>query len=180
MDELVVSTDVYVPPAAAYEFLLDFEGYSRYTEYLDRVSRTHGDGGAGSRYALRFSWWKLTYTARSEVTDVDPPTRIDWRVRKDIDARGHWRIEPFEELPEEAPADATEGCRVTFEVRFDADSADASAVSLPAFVSFDWVLDRVKPLIREEAERIIERAVRELEGRNRDVRLDVRSDGQAF
>ncbi len=29
-----------------------------------------GDGASGTRYALHFSWWKLTYTAHSEVTDV--------------------------------------------------------------------------------------------------------------
>ena len=177
MDELVVSTDVYVSPAEVYEFLRDFEGYSRFTEYLKRVERIHGDGGVGSRYALRFAWWKLTYTARSEVTDVDPPRRIDWRVTKDIDAHGFWRIDPFEELPPNAPEYADEGCRVTFEVRFDAESADTSAVSLPRFVSFDRVLGMVRPKVQEEAERIVRRAVRELEGRDRDVRLEVRSDG---
>ncbi|QLG62896.1 SRPBCC family protein [Halorarum salinum] len=176
MDELAVTTDVYVSPAEAFEFLLDFESYAEYTKYLDRVSCTHGDGGPGSRYAFRFSWWKLTYTARSEVTDVEPPTRIDWRVTKDVDAHGSWLVEPLEPLPAEAPADAEEGSRVTFEVRFDAESADESAVSLPRFVSFGRVLDRVRPLVREEAERVVRRAVRELEGREREVRLDVRSE----
>lgn len=175
MDELVVSTDVYVPPAEAYEFLLDFPRYERYTEYLDRVSRTQGDGGPGSRYALRFSWWKLSYTARSEVTDVDPPTRIDWRVLKDIDAYGAWVIEPLAALPPEAPDDADEGCRVTLEIRFDADSADSTSVSLPPLVSFGWVLDRVKGLVTEEAERVVRRAVADLEGVEREVTLEVHS-----
>ncbi|WP_348610768.1 SRPBCC family protein [Halobaculum rarum] len=173
MDELVVSTDVYVAPEEAYEFLADFPRYERYTEYLDRVSRTRGDGGPGSRYALRFAWWKLTYTARSEVTDVDPPTRIDWRIVKDIRAHGSWQIEPLEEFPADAPDDAEEGCRVTLEINFDADSADSSSVSLPPLVSFGWVLDKVKDLVTEEAERVVRRAVADLEGRERDVRLDV-------
>ena len=176
MEELVVTTEVYVPPEEAYEFLLDLEGYSRFTEYLDHVRCTDGDGGAGSRYALRFSWWKLHYTARSEVTDVDPPRRIDWRVTKDVDARGSWRVDPLADLPADAPADAEEGCRVTFEVRFDAESADESAVSLPRFVSFDRVLDRVRPLVQEEAERVVRRAVRHLEGRDREVTLEVRKE----
>lgn len=180
MDELVVSTDVYVAPEEAYEFLLEFPRYERYTEYLDRVSRTHGDGGPGSRYALRFSWWKLTYTARSEVTEVTPPTRIDWHVLKDIDARGAWLIEPFDELPADAPADATEGCRVTLSIRFDADSADSSSVSLPPLVSFGWVLDKVKGLVAEEAERVVRRAVADLEGREREVSLTVRTDSEAL
>ncbi|SHG98451.1 SRPBCC family protein [Halobaculum gomorrense] len=180
MDELVVSTDVYVPPEEAYEFLLDFPRYERYSEYLDRVSRTHGDGGAGTRYALRFAWWKLTYTAHSEVTDVDPPNRIDWRVRRDIRAHGSWRIEPLDELPADAPDDAAAGSRVTFEVRFDAESADASAVSLPPLVSFGWVLDKVTDLITEEAERVVRRAVSDLEGRERDVTLVVRESADAL
>ena len=180
MDELVVSTDVYVAPEEAYEFLLDFPRYERYTEYLDRVSRTHGDGGPGSRYAMRFAWWKLTYTARSEVTEVTPPTRIDWRVLKDIRAHGAWVIEPFEELSDDAPADATEGCRVTLEINFDADSADSSSVSLPPLVSFGWVLDKVKALVTEEAERVVRRAVEDLEGREREVHLDVREDSEAL
>ncbi|WP_435064001.1 SRPBCC family protein [Halobaculum sp. EA56] len=180
MNELVVSTDVYVAPEEAYEFLLDFPRYERYTEYLDRVSRTHGDGGPGSRYALRFAWWKLSYTARSEVTDVDPPTRIDWRILKDIDARGAWVIEPYDDLPADAPDDAGEGCRVTLEIRFDADSADSSSVSLPPLVSFGWVLDRVKSLVAEEAERVVRRAVADLEGRERDVRLDVRDRAESL
>ncbi|ESP89419.1 SRPBCC family protein [Candidatus Halobonum tyrrellensis] len=173
MDRLVVSTDVYADPETVYEFLLEFPRYERYSEYLDSVERTGGDGGAGSRYAMRFSWWKLTYTAHSEVTDVDPPYRIDWRVVKDIDAHGAWQIDPLDSLPADAPADAESGCEVRFEVQFDAESADASAVSLPAMVSFGWVLDKVTPLVREEAERVVKRAVRDLEGRDRPVRLDV-------
>ena len=173
MDRLVVSTDVYADPEAVYDLLLDFPRYERYSEYLDSVERTAGDGGAGSRYSMRFSWWKLAYTARSEVTEVDPPRRIDWRVLKDIEARGTWRIDPLDSLPADAPADADSGCEVRFEVRFDAESADASAVSLPAMVSFGWVLKRVKPLVREEAERVVERVVRDLEGRDRAVRLDI-------
>ncbi|WP_277553171.1 SRPBCC family protein [Halobaculum limi] len=180
MDELVVSTDVYVAPEEAYEFLLDFPRYERYTEYLDRVSRTHGDGGPGSRYALRFAWWKLTYTARSEVTEVEPPTRIDWRILKDIRAHGAWVIDPYEELPANAPADATEACRVTLEINFDADTADSSSVSLPPLVSFGWVLDKVKGLVTEEAERVVRRAVEDLEGRERAVTLDVRNDSDAL
>jgi hypothetical protein len=180
MDELVVSTDVYVAPTEAYEFLLDFPRYERYTEYLDRVGRTHGDGGPGTRYALRFAWWKLTYTARSEVTDVDPPNRIDWRILKDIRAHGSWQIEPLAELPAEAPEDAETGSRVTLEINFDADSADSSAVSLPPLVSFGWVLDKVKDLVTEEAERVVRRAVADLEGHERDVTLVVREDAGAL
>ncbi len=180
VDELVVSTDVYAPPEEVYAFLLEFPRYEEYTEYLQRVAKTSGDGGPGTRYAMRFAWWKLTYTARSEVTGIDPPHRIDWRLVKDIDAEGAWLITPLEDFREGAPGDAETGCEVTFRVRFDPHSADANAVSIPRFVSFDWVLEKAKPLIREEAERVVRRAVRDLEGRDRSVRLDVETNSEAL
>ena len=180
MDELVVSTDVYASPAETYEFLLDFPRYERYTEYLDRVSRTHGDGGPGSRYAMRFSWWKLSYTARSTVTEVSPPNRIDWKLIKDIDAHGSWEIEPFDTLPEDPPAEADGGTRVTLRINFDPDSASSDVLSLPRMVSFDWVLDKVQGLVEEEAKRVVRRAVADLEGRDREVRLDVNTDSDAL
>jgi hypothetical protein len=180
VDRLVVSTDVYVPPEDAYEFLLDFPGYEQYTEYLDRVARTEGDGGPGSRYALKFSWWKLSYTARSQVTEVAPPTRIDWAITEDIDAEGCWRIEPYEDLPDDAPPDATDASEVRMVIEFDPDSADSDAVSLPFGVSFGWVLDRVKGLVEEEATRVVRRAVADLEGDARDVTLDVTTDSDAL
>ncbi|WP_101296629.1 SRPBCC family protein [Halegenticoccus soli] len=173
MDEIVVSTVVYLPPDEVYDFLIDFPRYADYSKYLEEV-RSDGDGSPGTRYALRFSWWKLTYTAHSEVTDVEPPACIDWRVVKDIHAHGRWRIEPLAELPPDAPPDAETGCRVYFEIVFDADSARDGAVDLPAFVSFDWVLARIRPKVLEEAERIVARIVADLEGRNRDVELTVR------
>lgn len=180
MDELVVSTDVYAEPQAVYEFLLDFPRYERYTEYLQRVSRTHGDGGPGSRYAMRFAWWKLSYTARSRVTEVSPPGRIDWELIKDIDARGAWLIEPFDELPADAPDDAASGAEVTMRVEFDPESASSDVLSLPRMVSFDWVLDKVGDLVEEEAKRVVRRAVEDLEGRDRDVRLTVETDSEAL
>ena len=179
VDKLLVATDVYAPPTAVYEFLLEFPRYDQYTEYLDRVARTRGDGGAGSRYTLAFSWWKLSYTAYSEVTQVTPPTRIDWRLTRDIDAEGCWRIEE-QPVPADAPADADHACRVFMEVAFDPNSASPDAVSLPFTVSFSWVLERVKGLVEEEATRVVRRAVADLEGRDRTVSLDVEADSDVI
>lgn len=193
MDELVVRTTVYAAPEAVYEFLVDFPRYARYSEHLDRVRRIDGDGGPGTRYALTFSWWRLTYTVRSEVTDVSPPSRIDWAVRKGIDAVGHWRIVPIENEDGEGDAheiedeieDETKGgtedgdvCEVEFRVRFDPGSTSPDAIDLPRFVSLEWVLRRVVPLVREEAKGIVERAVADLEGRERAVDLDVTVDSE--
>lgn len=180
MDRLVVETDVYASPEAVYEFLLDFPRYQRYTEYLDTVDRTSGDGGAGSEYALSFSWWKLSYTAHSRVTDVTPPERIDWAITRDIDARGSWEVEPYDDPPSDAPADTETACRVRMVVAFDPDSADSDAVSLPLTVSFGWVLDKLTGLVEEEATRVVRRAVRDLEGDARDVTLDVSVDSEAL
>ncbi|GAA0512049.1 Polyketide cyclase / dehydrase and lipid transport [Halorubrum aquaticum] len=174
MDELVVRTEVYADPETVYEFLLDFRGYAHYSEYLREVRTVSGDGGPGTRYALTFAWWKLTYTAHSEVTGVEPPERIDWEITKDIDAGGCWRVTPSEE----ADGDADDGsrCEVSLEVEFDPGSASPDALDLPRLVSFDWVLKKAIPLIRGEAERVVERAVRDLEESTRDVDLEVYVD----
>ncbi|EJN60374.1 SRPBCC family protein [Halogranum rubrum] len=172
MDEIVVTTVVYVPPEEAYDFLMDFSTYTRYSKHLKEV-RTHGDGSPGTEYEFRLAWWKLTYTARSEVTELTPPERIDWKITKDIDAHGCWRIEALDDLPDDAPADAETACRVWFEIRFDADSANSNALDLPRFISFDRVLDKVKPVVVKEAEHIVERIVADLEGRRRPVELTI-------
>ena len=189
MDELVVSTEVYADPEDVYAFLLDFPRYADYSEYLREVRTLEGEGGPGTRYALTFAWWKITYTAHSRVTGVEPPERIDWEITKDIDAGGCWRVTP--PGPDEAgdaaadeagDPDADDGnpsdrpCEVALEVEFDPGSASSDALDLPTLVSFDWVLKKAIPLIRGEAERVVERAVRDLEGSNRDVELDVYVD----
>ncbi|ELZ60598.1 MULTISPECIES: SRPBCC family protein [Halorubrum] len=186
MDELVVSTEVYADPEEVYDFLLDFPRYANYSEYLSEVRTVTGDGGPGTRYALTFAWWKISYTARSEVTGVEPPRRIDWEITKDIDAGGCWRVTPPETGAGDERAsdgDATDDgpntdapCEVALEVEFDPGSASSDALDLPRLVSFDWVLKKAIPLIRSEAERVVERAVRDLEGSSRDVDLDVYVD----
>jgi uncharacterized membrane protein len=184
VDELVVSTEVYADPEEVYEFLLDFPGYARYSKYLDDVRTMEGDGGPGTRYALRFTWWKITYTAHSRVTSVEPPERIDWEITKDIDAGGCWRVTPATDgagddgSEGDDAADGSPACEVALEVEFDPGSASPDALDLPRLVSFDWVLKKAIPLIRTEAERVVQRAVRDLEGSTRDVDLDVYVDSE--
>lgn len=176
VDTIVVRTVAYESAEEIYDFLIDFPRYARYSKYLTDVRRLRGNTGVGTQYALRFAWWKLTYTAHSEVVSVDPPTAINWRVIKDIDANGTWQIEPRESLPADAPDDATVACDVSLQVDFDPDSADSSVLNLPRLVSFGWVLTKAIPLIREEAERVVRRAVNDLEGRDRPVEFTVQSD----
>lgn len=169
MDQVELSTVVYLPPEEVYEFLIDFPRYANYSKYLTDVEQ-HGDGSPGTQYDLRFAWWKLSYTARSEVTDVDPPAGIDWRLVKDLDARGHWRVE---EVPGEASEGRETASRVWLRIGFDSDSARSGALDLPAFVSVGWVIDKIKPKVVEEAERVVERVVADLEGEPRPVELTV-------
>jgi uncharacterized membrane protein len=169
VDEVEVSTVVYLPPAEVYEFLVDFPRYARYSKYLTEV-RADGDGEPGTRYALTFSWWKLEYTAHSEVTDTDPPTQIDWELVRDLEAKGYWRVE---EVSDAAPEDVETASRVTLRVEFDPSTASVGRLKIPSFVSLSWVIDKVKPLIQEEAERVVERIVADLEGRSRDVELTI-------
>ena len=186
VDELVVRTAVYADPDDVYAFLLDFPRYARYSEYLREVRTTAGDGGPGTRYALTFAWWKITYTAHSRVIDVAPPERIDWEITKDIDAGGCWRVTPRSDGSAAGDSDSDRAvgdgdqpaCEVALEVEFDPSSASSDALDLPRLVSFNWVLKKAIPLIRTEAERVVERAVRDLEGSSRDVDLDVYVDSE--
>ncbi|MFB6164541.1 MAG: SRPBCC family protein [Haloarculaceae archaeon] len=169
MDEVEVSTVVYAAPEEVYEFLMDFPNYASYSEHLTDVRRD-GDGGPGTTYDITVSWWKLSHTVRSQVTDVDPPRRSDWRLVRDLDAQGYWGIEP---VPEAAPADAETATRVRLRMNFRPDSANTSALNLPRFVPLGAVVERAKPVIQREAEKIVERLVADLEGEPRPVEIEV-------
>jgi uncharacterized membrane protein len=170
VDTVEVSTVVYLPPRDIYDFLVDFPRYATYSKHLDEVHQYGGDGARGTGYDLTFSWWKLSYTARSRITEVDPPNRIDWRLVRDIDARGSWQIAPE---PESAPGPETPASRVRLYVEFAPGSVDIGRIDLPSFVSLDWLVDRVKPKVRAEAEHIVEEIVADLEGQSRTVDLDI-------
>lgn len=179
VEELEVSTVVHVPPEETFEFLLDFPGYAEYSKYLRSVHQ-YGDGDQGTRYALRFSWWKLAYTARSEVTAIENPSRIEWRLVDDVDARGRWLVRAAEDgaaADDDAADDGVEDAtRVYFQVEVDVDSASPGTFDLPRFVSLDWVVEKVKPRVLAEAERVVARAVADLEDEPREVDLTVRRE----
>ena len=160
METLEVTTDVRVPPREAYGFLENFPGYARYSKFLESV-RQHGDGGAGTEYDLTFSWWKLSHTFRSRVTETDEPNRIDWEILGTLDAHGQWLIK-----------ETDEGAEVSLVVTYDSGSA-RGVLDLPMFASFDWVAKRVVEKVAEEGERVVERVVADLEGQRRRVDLRV-------
>lgn len=169
VDRVEVSTVVYLPPTEIFEFLVDFPRYARYSTYLERVDQ-HGDGGAGTEYDLQFAWWRLSYTVRSRVTEVDAPERIDWEVLGALAASGYWAVTP---APAEAPPERETASRVRFVAAFDPDSLTADLVDIPSLVSVDWVVDRVKPLIYEEVQNIVGRVVTDLEGESREITLTI-------
>lgn len=172
-----MSTVVHVDRETVYEFLMDFEGYGKYSKYVDRI-HVDGDGGVGTEYGIRFSWWKLSYLARSRVVGLDPPSRIDWEIIKDVDANGSWIVEDAAELdpadladqplPEEGPAS-----RVTIDVDFDPDSVGSDAVDLPFFVDVSWLIDKAIPLIVRQARSVLRGVVADLEGSPREPTLTV-------
>lgn len=174
-DEIEVSTVVYVSPEEAFEFLLDFPGYTAFTEYLEEV-RTHGDGGEGTRYDLVLSWWKLSYTANSAVTNVERPERIDWRLVGSLDARGSWLVEP---APEETREEGEPATRIRFQARYDVDSLESAPLNLPRFISTQRVVDRVKPVVFDELGDIVGQVVEELEGEPRAVDVHVSTSASA-
>jgi len=163
VDELEVGTEVYLPPAEVYEFLVDFPRYARYSKHLDSVD-AHGDGGVGTDYSLTFAWWKVSYTVRSRVTRAERPETIGFRLVSGLRAEGEWTVEPI---------DGGEASYVTFFARYDPGSVAGDAVDLPPLVSVDWIVDRVMPFIEKEAERVVERVVADLEGERREVDLAV-------
>lgn len=177
MERLTVETVVYRPVEVVYEFLLDFPRYGRYSAYLDTVETLDPGADEQARYALRFSWWKLSYTARSAVTETVTNERISWRLLNQFDASGRWLVEEHEELPADAPAWVETATDVRFEVEWDPHSVDSGTLDLPQLVSLDWVIDKAKPVVEQEAERVVERAVEDLEGEKRTVELTLRTEG---
>lgn len=175
VDEIEVSTVVYVSPAEAFDFLTDFPGYTGFTEYLEEV-RQHGDGGVGTRYDFVLSWWKLSYTANSEVTGMEPPERIDWRLVGSLDAQGSWLLE---EVPEAAPDDHETATRIRLRATYRMDSVENAPLDVPRFVSTENVVGRVKPVVMDELEDVVQHIVTELEGASREVDLYVETGSAA-
>lgn len=166
---LEATTTIHAPRDDVYAFLRDVEGYGEYSEYVRGITR-HGDGGEGTEYDVTFAWWRLSYTARARVTELDPPERIAWGLTGDLDAHGSWRLDPAD--VDDPDVDCA--TRVALVVRYDPDSAD-DAVSLPSLVPMSTVVEKARPVVEREAERVLARVVADLEGRPRQASLAVRT-----
>lgn len=168
-DVLEATTTIHAPREEVFELLRDVEGYVRYSDHVEEVTRD-GDGGGGTEYGIVLAWWRLDYTARFRVTDVDPPERVGWRVVEDLDARGSWRLEPTE-VEDPTVEHAT---RATLTARYEPDSADEGALSLPPLVPVSAVVERARPFVEREAQRVLARVVADLEGEPRPAELEIR------
>ncbi|MFC7190994.1 hypothetical protein ACFQL7_14970 [Halocatena marina] len=88
---------------------------------------------------------------------------------KGVDAHGYWEIE---HVPDEAPDDKPDACRVRCFAEFDPDTLDGDTLNLPGFVR-NKVIDKVKPKIETAARIVIRRMVADLEGEEREIDLKV-------
>jgi hypothetical protein len=66
-----------------------------------------------------------------------------------------------------------EKTKATLRVEYAPGSADERTLELPRFASLDWVIEKVKPKVQSEAERVVRRIVADLEGERRDVELEI-------
>jgi ribosome-associated toxin RatA of RatAB toxin-antitoxin module len=168
VETVEASTLVYLSPEEVYDFLVDFRHFEDYSKYVTDISR-EGDGTL-SEYEITVSWWKIGYTARTGVTDVDPPDRIDWELVQSIDAHGYWRIE---HVPDEAPDDQPDATRVLLHAEFDPETVTAQSLDLPRLIPVSKIVDKVAPKTRAAARIIIGRILADLEGEKRSIDLTV-------
>lgn len=171
MEEFEASTVFHLSRQEVYDLLFDFRRFPEHVDYLDDA-RVRGRG-AGARFRLVASWWRLSTTLRGRVTEVEPPERVEWRLTNDADAAGYWSIEP---APEAGPPER-ETTRLRLVARLDDGSVDAVNYG-PRFgpsISLDWVLGKVAPIVAREGERLLAELVAELEGRRRPVDVEVHS-----
>lgn len=182
MDVLEVSTTINRAPEPIFSLLNDVTAYPKYTQYLQSVrpiDQHEPETSTGSKptdydvnmeYEFVFSWWRLEYTTVSRVTNVEPPNRIDWELRSDLNATGSWTVEAVTNTAD------SEQSLVTLRIEYDPTSLNTANINLPGLFSFDWLVDTVHPLIKREAEHIFERVVADLEGKSRPVTLDFRTE----
>lgn len=166
MEQLEATATVHAPPPEVFELLADFPSYVEYTDYLEAVEAT-GSGDAGTEYTMHFAWWRVEYSVRSVVTDLDPPRRIEFELVEGLEAEGAWEIAAREAAPEVSD--------IRFVIRYDPGTIGGDAVSLPSLISLGTVIDRAKPYLLSEAEGVLERIVEELEGEPRSVEVTLRT-----
>jgi len=141
-------------PETVYEAVADFRRYPRYSKYLERVREDRRVDGL-PHYTLEFAWWRLTYDVSTRVVAANAPNYLDWEITTSLDASGRWSVESLDDGSK---------ARLVLRADYDPDSVGDRAVSLPFGVSLDWVLDKAVTLVENEADRVIDRIVKDVEG----------------
>lgn len=165
-ETLRADATIHAPPGAVYGLLRDVEGYGAYADHVSDVTRREG---TLETYEITLSWWILSYTIGLRVTDAEPPRRIEWRLVEGGDARGAWELERTT-VDDPAVDTATD---VSLIVRYDPDSADVASLSLPPFVPVSAVVERARPAVEREAERVLARVIADVEDEPRQASLSV-------
>ncbi|MEF8842738.1 MAG: SRPBCC family protein [Haloarculaceae archaeon] len=175
MDAVEASTPLYVPPSEVYRYIQSFEGAVEFSDHVDRIEQS-GDGGPGTDYYIGLSWWRLSWTSHSRVTEVDPPNRIDWRTVGDVRARGRWLMDALDgaDLPEGREV----GTELALRVEFDPGSVRGAGVT--RLVPVERLLRRVRPVVARECERLVAGAVVDLEGERRPIEYTVHRMPDSF
>ena len=181
MKTIEVWADASVDPVVAYEYLLDFTNYAEYCRYVNGVD-VDSDGssaeaapptGAGTTYTIRLGWWRISVDLRAEVSQVEHPRTIQWRVLSDVDAHGRWEVHPPDS------ADGPVGLR--FVASYDSAALERTNLDLPRFVPMARVIDKLMPLMMETGCDVLEQIVWDLEATRRSVNVRVRtSEGSHF
>lgn len=172
-------------PGTAYELTFRWWklGYTAHSTVTD-VDRPHRIDWRITKDIDATGYWQVTALADADSSgDADPgaeatgdtgETPGDAAEAGGDEAAGDTG-EPGGEAGGEHPVGMAR-TEVRLVIEYDASSAQLGSIDLPRFVSVAWVVEKVKPKIRAEATRIVERVVADLEGQPRDVDLDVVTD----
>lgn len=161
MHAVDVTRPVDRAPNSVFDYLLDFPAYGDYARPFSEITRMTGGPSAGAegvRYEVTAGWKGINGTVGTEVTAIERPERIAWRVTDNDVARGAWHV-----LPGTAATSAERATRIELSIRFDPAAIGDTVDSLPGVVPLEAVLGRLQPTIEAEAERVLERIVADLE-----------------
>jgi uncharacterized membrane protein len=175
VDAIEASAPLYVSPETVYEFVRSYDGVAEHSDHVERVERD-GDGGPGTDYRITFSWWRLSFTSESRVTETERPAYVAWRSTGSVRARGRWRMEQIPD--EELPSDREVGTELSLRIEFDPTTLAGGTVT--RLLSLSRLVERVTPVVERECRSVLSGVVADLEGAPRRVRYTVHRGPDSF
>ncbi len=135
-----------------YSFFLNFKNYKEHTEYAKDIREIRSN-----EWEMDWKWWIVGYTSRSKLVDYKKNKYIEWKVTKDVKARGRWE---FEELDENTT-------KVRLKLLYDPKGAEkANPLS---FIPASVLVGLAKPILKRQISKILKRVAKEVEGKPREV-----------